>query len=65
MPFCNKIDRKKVHGVEDFSASRKTYDNFIVYFTEKEEITPADYCFITISQGSTLAVARWPGATRN
>ena len=33
-PFCNKIDRKRVHGVEDFSASHTT--NFFIYFTETE-----------------------------
>ena len=33
MPFRNEIDRKKVHDVEDFSASGTTYDNF---FSQKK-----------------------------
>ena len=35
MPFCHKIYRKTVHGMEHFTASCKTYDNLIIYFTEK------------------------------
>ena len=37
MPPAPSVRRhKKVHGVENFSASRTTYDNFFIYFTEKE-----------------------------
>ena len=38
---------EKVHGVQGFSASSTTNDKLFIYFTEKDEITPAaDHCFI-------------------
>ena len=37
-----------VQNVVYFSASRATYDN-LKNLTEKEYITPADYCFILLS----------------
>ena len=53
MPVCYKIESKKVRNMEDFAASLyTTYDNLFISFTEKEYITPADYCFVLPSHST-------------
>ena len=56
MPVCYRIKRKRVHNMEDFSASRTTYDNLFIY-TEKEYIHSRDdhgavFCFILPSHST-------------
>ena len=53
MAFFTEIRWEMMRWLEHFSVSRTTYDNFSIYFTEKELITPDDYCFLFASHSAS------------